>query len=265
MASSEDPDVMDYSNLGLSDVPQSSDKPKAPTLRVNQEPTADDIEREEKKAKVSAKKKKQAQLVDELKQPEEIANFSPVGKQHPVLKKLRASLGLKTFQQTFKVAVGGINYEMTPLVRDSMTKAITLAAINSLNDAEFRANQDLAVIAFSVQSLDGIPLVDVFSIGKEKLESDGTTIPLTEWQRKDEGAYALFHELKESPPELADALISYYQQEFPPKDLLGPGKVNTLCPEANCNYTRIIDQEGEAFCPYHGAKMAREDQLPDPF
>lgn len=266
LASDDDDDdsaAMDYSSMGLEEVP--SNKPKAPTLRVSEQPSPEDMEREERKEKISAKKKKQAKLAEELKQPEEVANFSPVGKQHPVLKKLRASLGMKTFQQTYKVDVGGIKYELLPLVRDTMTKAITLAAINSLNDAEFRANQDLAIIAFAVQTLDNVPIVDVFSIGKEKLEADGSKTFLTELQRKEQGAHALFHELKESPTELADALISYYQQEFPPRELLGPGKVNTMCPAENCTYTRIVNKEEDSYCPYHGAKMAREDQLPDPF
>jgi len=259
----DDPNVMDYSGLDLDDAPQ--EKPKAPTLRVSQEPTAEEIDKEERRAKVATKKKKQAKMAEEMKQPEEVANFSPVGKQHPILKKLRASLGMRTYKQTVKAEIGGLTYEMAPIVRESMTKAVTLAAINSLNDAEFRSNQDLAIVSFSVVSIDGVPLTEVFSIPKEKVEEDGSTLPLNEFQRQDQGAYALFHELKDSPPELADALIVYYQQEFPVKDLLGPGKVATLCPEANCNYTRIISDEEEAYCPYHGAKMAREDQLPDPF
>lgn len=264
MARDADPNVMDYSALDLGDEP-APQTPKAPTLRVSQEPTAEEMDKEERRAKVASKKKKQAKMAEELKQPEEVANFSPVGKQHPILKKLRASLGMKTYQQTVKADIGGLVYELAPIVRDSMTKAVTLAAINSLNDAEFRANQDLAVVSFAVVSIDGVPLTEVFSIPKEKIEDDGSTLPLTEFQRKDQGAYALFHELKDSPPELADALITYYQQEFPAKDLLGPGKVAALCPEANCNYTRIVSEEEDAYCPYHGSKMAREDQLPDPF
>jgi hypothetical protein len=71
--------------------------------------------------------------------------------------------------------------------------------------------------------------------------------------------------LKDSPPELADALINYYQQEFPPKNLLAENKITAYCPEANCTYQRILDEEEEGFCPYHGTQLAKESDLPNPF
>ena len=263
--SENDPNVVDYSSIGLEeDTIAAKPKSSTPTLRVSAEPTNEEIEKEEKKAKVREKKQKQAEAASALKQPEEVANFSPEGKQHPVLKKLRASLGLGTLQKPFVAEVGGMKYEMLPLTRDSMTKSITTAALHSRNDAEFRANQDIAIVAFSIQKLDSVPLADVFSISTVE-QQDDKMVPVSDIQRREQAAIALFHELKDSPPELADTLITYYQQEFPPKDLIGVGKTTAHCPTANCTYTRIIDETEESYCPYHGSKLASEGQLPNPF
>lgn len=263
LAEADDENQIDYSNMSLDDIPQpQTTRPKTPTLRFQREY---DEEAEAEKVEAEVKKTQQQKKEAPQPQPEYVANFSPVGKQHPVLKKLRASLGMGVYQKPFLAEVGGLVYEMLPLSRDTMTQAVTLAATNSLNDTEFRANQDVAIIAFSVQKIDQVPMVEVFSIADHDIEAKGTKIPLTMLQRKEKAANLFFHELKDSPPELADALISYYQQEFPPKSLLGENKITAYCPEANCTYQRILEENEDGYCPFHGAQLAKESELPNPF
>lgn len=255
-----DENEIDYSNISLDDSPKpTTTKPKVPTLRV-QEQDSDSAEEIIKDAEAATKKQ-----TTRPEQKSSVQNFSPTGKQHPVLKKLRASLGLGVFQKPFVAEIGGLKYEMLPLSRDTMTQAIALAALNSLNDGEFRANQDVAIIAFSVQKIDSIPLIEVFSVADHDVTLQGEKVPLTVLQQKEQAANLFFHELKDSPPELSEALINYYQQEFPPKQLLAANKVTAYCPEANCTYQRILDEDEVGYCPYHGSELAKETDLPNPF
>lgn len=254
---SDDENELDYSNIPVNAEPTpTNSRSKIPTLRVQDSASAEDLAKEVEEPRKKSK-------VPEQKNP--VLNFSPTGKQHPVLKKLRASLGMGAYQKPFVAEIGGLKYEMIPLSRDAMTQAIALAAMSSLNDTEFQANQDVAIIAFSVQKIDSVPLVEIFSVSDEDVSLDGKKVTLTRQQQKDQAANLFFHELKDSPPELAEALINFYQQEFPPRQLLGDNKVTAFCPEANCNYQRILDQEEDGFCPYHGTELAKETDLPNPF
>jgi hypothetical protein len=61
-----------------------------------------------------------------------------------------------------------------------------------------------------------------------------------------------------------EGLGIYYQQEFPPLNLIGAGKAKFMCPAEACLQSRIADRDAACFCPVHGEKMAREDLLPNP-
>jgi hypothetical protein len=116
----DDENEIDYSNMSLDDIPQpQSSRPKTPTLRFQREY---DEEAEAQKVEAETKKSQQQKKEVPPPQPPHVANFSPVGKQHPVLKKLRASLGLGVYQKSFVAEVGGLSYEMLPLSRDAMTQ-----------------------------------------------------------------------------------------------------------------------------------------------
>jgi len=262
---------IDYSNfIPAAPVERGVKKSELPNLVVNElESPFRSIEQEQEIRKPTAEetaKKEEAIRQQKIKaamaagQPPEVAKFNPEGKTHPVLQKMRATVGLRSVQEPVIVNVGGCDYSLRPLDRRNVTNATVLAMTMTNNPVLYETNLENAIIAYSVVAIDGVPVVDVFSISVVDLEGN----PLNRLRREEMAAEALYTELAESPNELIEALGIYYQQEFPPLNLIGAGKAKYLCPAPKCLQSRIADLDATCYCPVHGEKMAREDQIPNP-
>lgn len=275
-------DELDYSNFSVPqpDVRSQPNKDMLPKLNVNpRESSFSSLEQEDEKEVPVAPHSKEAKDAEDARQeqlrqkrvkeslaagqPPEIANFSTAGKTHPVLTKLRATVGLRSVQEPLVFNVGGCKYSMRPLDRGNLADATLLTMTTASNPMLYESYLESAIIAFSVVAIDSVPLYDVFSIPKEDIE-DGKRVQLTQLQREEQAAKALFTELMRSPNELIEALGVHYQQAFPPLSLLGEGKVKFMCPVADCLQSRIEDYNAVCYCPVHGEKMAREDLIPNP-
>ena len=217
----------------------------------------DDDERPERKTK-----DKQPEPEPEEQRPE-VKAFSPLGKVHPVLAKLRATLGMAGTKPPYVVEVGGMKYEMHALSRGQVSRASVMAALASLNDQEFKYKIENSITAFSVDKIDGVPVEDVFQI-PETRDDDGLIRPVPIHERREMAAQALFDFLDQSPSELTDTLAQHYNQEFPPLEMVEKGKKTTHCGAPGCQYTRIIPRDEQGYCPYHGTQLADEDALPNP-
>jgi hypothetical protein len=275
-------DEIDYTNFTLpSDVKTSgtNNRDLLPKLKVNPHESSftslaseDDDEdivaphsKEAEERKKEQEKVRRVQASVKAGQPYEVASFNPEGKAHPVLQKLRATVGLRSVQKPVVCNVGGCNYSMRPLDRANIANATVLALTTTTNQLLYESNLESAIIAYSVVAIDDVPLVDIFSIPKSDiLVEDETPTELTTLQREEKAASAFYMELLRSPNELVEALGVYYQQEFPPLTLLSSGKGKFLCPEASCLQARIADYDAVCYCPTHGVQMAREDLLPNP-
>ena len=265
---------MDYSNfMTPMDTPRSTWKDgDLPKLKVNPDASSfTSIEQEEPKIEendVEQKERKQKQRVQAAiaaGQPPEIAGFRTEGKTHPVLQKMRATVGLRSVQAPIVVSLGGCNYSMRPLDRSNVTQATFLAMTTTDNSLLYQTNLEVAIIAYSVVAIDGVPMVDIFSIPKEEIPLGETkSVVMNHLRREERAAEAFYIELLRSPNELIESLGIYYQQEFPPINLIGAGKSKFLCPAADCMQSRIADRDATCFCPIHGEKMEREDMLPNP-
>ena len=268
---------LDYTNFmsspGDQTPAQSQPKPNQPKLKIDPngsmfsslEVPDPDGETETPQAKDTEAKKEQIrqhriQSAIKAGQPPEIASFNPEGKIHPILQKLRATVGLRSVQPPVVVNIGGCRYSMRPLDRLAITSATTLALSTTTNPSIYQANLENAVIAYSIVAIDGVPLADVFSI--PTLDDQSMAIPET--KRSDLAAEAFYMEILRSPTELVDALSTHYQQEFPPLSLLTDGKAKFMCPVGDCLQTRIGESGEVCFCPIHGEKMAQEDRMPNP-
>ncbi len=204
--------------------------------------------------------KKRIQSAIKSGQPEAVAKFNPEGKVHPILKKMRATLGMRVGHDERTLDLGGCKYSMRVLDRARLTQATVLAISMTSNPDIYESNLETAIVAFSIVSIDKVPTADIFSIPYE--DSDSKT--LTSLQRNERAAHALYIELLSSPNELVENLSIFYQQEFPNLNLLGAGRSRYLCPMPNCLQSRIAEVNGDCFCPVHGEKMAAEDALPNP-
>jgi len=269
---------LDYSNfMAVPVVPVTSSQPKPdmPTLKVNpnnnifaslETATVDEKDLPENKDRNEQIRQKRIQAAINAGQEPEIASFNPEGKVHPILQKLRATVGMRSVQKPVIVNVGGCRYGLRPLDRLAISQATTLALTTTTNPTIYQANLEAAIIAYSIVEIDNAPIADVFSISKYEETTDGSqpTVPLTQLRRDEMAADALYMELLKSPTELVDALSTYYQQEFPPLDLMLAGKAKFMCPVGNCLQTRIGDLDEVYYCPIHGDRMAREDRLPNP-
>jgi len=196
-------------------------------------------------------------------QPYEVASFRGEGKPHPILQKMRATVGLRSVQDPVVVNLGGCDYHMRPLDRSHVAQASVLAIATTTNNMLYETNLEAAIVAYAVVAIDRVPLTDIFSIASEDTV-DGRTVKLDFLQRETKAAEAFYIELLKSPNELVESLSIYYQQEFPPLNLMGAGKAKFLCPAEACMQSRIADLDATCFCPVHGKKMAREDLLPNP-
>lgn len=267
---------LDYSNFSLpADAPPKHSNSEAPQIRIDPNSTSSmfsSFDKEEEKSTVTddkdiqeEKKQKRIDAAVAAGQLPEIAKFSSEGKVHPVLQKMRATVGLRSVQDPVIVDLGGCKYSMRPLDRASVANATVLAASTTSNSLVYETNLEAAIIAFSVVAIDHVPLVDIFDIPTEDLlMGDGKGTRLSHIQREERAANAFYLELLRSPNELVEGLGIYYQQEFPPITLISKGKSKFLCPEANCLQSRIADSNSDCYCPIHGEKMAREDLIPNP-
>lgn len=267
-------DEIDYTNFMSQQVPEVKypNKDMMPKLKVNPDEMSftslgDDGEREEKPKvnREELQRKRQTEAGVKAGQPYEIASFNPEGKVHPVLQKLRATVGLRSVQKPVVINIGGCNYSMKALDRASITNATILAMTTTTNQMTYESNLESAIVAYSIVAIDGVPIEEVFSIPHtDVLLGEKEPTNLTHLQRQEKAAQELYMELLRSPNELVEALGIHYQQEFPPLSLLGEGKARFLCPEANCVQARIANKDDVCYCPIHGVAMAREDQLPNP-
>ena len=268
---------MDYSNfMAPMETPRSTWRDgDLPKLKVNPEKSSfssmeqeDDPKTLTPKEEASREERKQQQRVQAAiaaGQPPEIAGFRTEGKTHPVLQKMRATVGLRSVQAPTIVSLGGCNYSMRSLDRSHVTQATVLAMTTTDNSMLYQTNLEVAIIAFSIVAIDGVPMVDIFSIPKEETPlGESKPVVLTHLRREEKAAESFYMELLSSPNELVESLGIYYQQEFPPINLIGAGKSKFLCPAADCMQSRIADHDANCFCPIHGEKMAREDMLPNP-
>lgn len=272
---------LDYSNFMTSDANSSIPRTKEvmPTLKINpDDPSSmfksleEDVEdkpkeftAEEKKQIEEEKKENRVRAAVAAGQEPEVAKFSEKGKVHPILQKLRATVGLRSVQEPVVVSLGGCNYSMRPLDRSNIAQATVLAATTTTNQLIYETNLEAAIIAFSVVAVDQVPLTEIFDIPKNEVLDEGQPpTELTYLQREERAARAFYIELLQSPNELVEGLGVYYQQEFPPLNLIGAGKAKFLCPAPSCLQSRIADMKSECFCPIHGEKMAREDLIPNP-
>jgi hypothetical protein len=179
---------------------------------------------------------------------------------------MRATLGLRSVRPPVVVSLGGCSYSLKPLDRSAATLATMLAASTSTSAPLYQTNLEVALVAYSVVAIDGVPLTDIFAVPREEtLEGSETPAPMTHLRREELAAEAFYAELLASPNELVEGLGTYYQQEFPALNLVGAGKAKFLCPAADCLQSRISDAGTDCFCPVHGIKMAMEDMLPNPF
>lgn len=198
----------------------------------------------------------------------EVASFNPEGKTHPVLHKLRASMGLRSVQPPVVVDIGGCRYSLRALDRSSAVNATSLALTTTANKLVYETNLEVAIIAFSITAIDGVPLYDIFAIPSEEMEmtADGKQrmIQISRLEQEERASRDMYLELLKSPNELIETLGVYYQQEFPPLTLLGKDKVRFMCPVADCLQARIAESDSVCFCPVHGEKMASEAGLPNP-
>jgi len=186
--------------------------------------------------------------------------FSPQGKQHPVLAKMRATLGSRSGQLPLDVSVGGMTYGLKALDRRSVAGATALAIASTENPAMYDTSLETSIIAFSIATLDRVPVVDVFQIPEN--DSDGKFI--TKTTRDVQAAEKMFLELQSSPNELIETLGIHYQQNFPVLTLLEGDKERYMCPVAGCQQFRIAEKSTDNYCPAHGAKMIGEGDLPNP-
>jgi hypothetical protein len=253
-------DVLDYSNFGPQNVaappPATHVRPNVPTMKVD--PVNHMFAHAETKE-------------DQQQEPEEPVvrqpgTFDPTGKDHPILVKMRAALGMTTrkYNRTFSVA--GVKYTMEPLDSAGHTRAVVLAALNSLNDAEYRLNIDTGLVAYSVSHIDNVPIEEVFSVPLYKdgeKDARGNPVKLMSIERKEVASQLFYNFLKSSPPAMTDALEAHYKQEFPPIDVLEKGQVFGHCPAPECQYVRIMGEE-PAYCPYHGEQLTKEGDIPNP-
>lgn len=269
-----DEDQLDYSNLEpepyVPSKPKNVLKAKIDTtdhfLKNSVEPLPDRELEEIQKAK---EYRRHGGFVEEAKETEKHLKqerpFNIEGKEHPILAKMKLSLGIGDKYFPKETTIGGIKYGLIRVTRDEIVKSATYAALKSPSNEGLMANIETAIIAWSIQTIDGVPKEIVFSIpDKEfdvKLDREVDVLSL---RKKELASEKLYYLLNNSPNELVKTLSIFYEQEFPTSNLLSEGKSFAYCPEANCSFKRIIDVGEEAFCTYHGSKLHEEESLPNP-
>lgn len=242
-----DEQTIDYSSFNPQEtLPPPASKPHVAEIKIDPKLSSFGPEEKEEAA------------VEEQK-PRQKNEFSPVGKVHPVLAKMRATLGMTTQTAEYVAEIGGVHYTLVALDNFLATKALVLAASNSTSEIEYKINSELAGISYACTHIDHIPLETVFSIADKM--NDHT---LTPTERQDLAASEMYRFLKGSPPQFSDLLLQFHKQEFPAINLLSKNTDIAYCPAENCQYSRIIEKEAKLYCPYHGEILVEEGVLPNP-
>lgn len=169
------------------------------------------------------------------------------------------SLGMVGTDDTKETTLGGVKYKLKKVNREQLSKIMGFSSFRSGTQEEYVTNLETAVIAWAIQTIDGASKEEVFAI---PFEVEGKK--LTWLQRRDMANEKMYHFLNTNENEFTQALIVFYEQEFPNINLLGSGKVYALCPEPNCTFKKIVDRDEEAYCTVHGVKLVRETDLPNP-
>ena len=191
--------------------------------------------------------------------------FSPVGKRHPVLQKMRQSLGMEEMEKPVSITIQGVKYTMRRLMREDIGHAISLGTARSTDEATLRTLMETAIVAYSVREIDDTPLYDVFDVPFRQMKlSSGQEEPLSTKEREEKGAHFMFGFLVDSPTELTDTLVVFYEQNFPPVSLTDGSTSLALCPVSNCSYKSIVNNDQTRFCPHHGKELRKEGSLPNP-
>lgn len=191
--------------------------------------------------------------------------FSPEGKEHPILTKMKTLLGMKTADvPPVYVKVGSVEYGMRQLGRDKMVFANSMALRGSFDDNQYRANIEAAIVATAITHIDRVPKEIVFQIPDEEEDLAGVKRKYTFDQQKERASELLYRFLKDAPNEVTNTLASMYGQEFPTLDLVEPGKQFNFCPEASCQYKYLLEDGQKAYCPHHGRLLVAERDLPNP-
>lgn len=191
--------------------------------------------------------------------------FSPIGKKHPVMLKMRQSLGLDDLERPVPVIVSGVEYELHRLNRSDIIKASALASLRSNDDVQLKSNIESALIAYGIKKIDKVPVEDVFEVPYREVKySTGREEELAPTERQSKGHQLLFEFLIDSPTEITEILVVHYEQNFQPLNLLNDEQTMALCPEANCRHRAITAKDDTRFCPYHGSELKKESQLPNP-
>jgi len=199
-------------------------------------------------------------------QPKPQTNFSPVGKKHPIIQKMRASLGLEELEIPFIAEIRDIKYTMKRLMRQDFIKATALASLRSTDEMNLNSNIQASLVAFAITKIDDVSVADAFEIPTSDISiHTGKMEKLTPTEREDRGHQELFEFLIDSPTELVDTLVVLYEQHFSTISYLSAGTMLTLCPEANCQYKAITGKNEKKFCPHHGKELRAEGDLPNPF
>lgn len=268
---------LDYSSFLVPDVPMetgSYKKNEMPSIKVNPEESfLKSFDKEEQK--VEASKEQQKDVREQVKKTAEslgikpeIASFSPEGKTHPILQKMRASVGLRSVQLPKVADVGGCKYGMRALDRQGLVNASVLTRETTNQVSLYETNLEVAILSFSIVEIDGAPLRDIFSIPEQDmvLDQDGKSrlVEISRMDRDERAARFFYIELLKSPNELTEALSIYYQQEFPALELIGRERAKFMCPVENCLQVRIAEKGTVCYCSEHGEQMAQEGDLPNP-
>jgi len=226
-----------------------------------------DEQREQARAQKATFIRKNNVIVDENNQrvlQEEKIPFSTQGKEHPILSKMRASLGLVSSEDIKSVDVGGVKYTMKRVTREILARVTGFVSFRAETAEEFTTNYETAILAWAVQEIDNVSKELVFNIPDKETDLEGKTRHLTTIQKHDKASEELYRFLNNSPNELIQALSAYYEQEFPSVNLLGPNRTFAICPEPNCTYKRILPRGEVGYCTYHGVELVSEADLPNP-
>jgi len=221
---------------------------------------------EEEKQVEQNRRRQEEQKQERAPTPEAKPVFKPEGKIHPVLSKIRTTLGMDGAEKTASIKVGDSTYKMKRLSREEIIKLTGYASMRSVSDAELRGNVEMSLVSFAVQEIDGVPMVNIFDVPLEEysyvIKKNTAMAPQ---ERRERASQAFFDLLKEAPNELTDTLLQFYEQEFPSLNLLDRNLTQALCPESGCNFKSLIGKEEKRFCPVHGKELFKEGDLPNPF
>jgi len=222
------------------------------------------VEEERQREEQQKLREERKKHVDPNESPEaalqrRVDNFSPEGKVHPILAKLKKSLRMDQPKIPYTVEIEGVTYELEELDRGRFTQARNLAVLHSADDLEYTLNLDVAAVAVFVTRIDGAEVCDVFEVPTEQ---DGAKLSVV--KRRELGMQELYDFLKSAPTELTETLHAFHAQQYPKIDLIGVGRTVYYCPKPNCRHSAIGRESEDIFCKNHGDQMVAEGDLPNP-